>query len=1369
MKTKKSVLEKSLEKKRIALETLDAFYASDSKKPVTVKTKADIASEKASFRRAEIEKRTNFILEKILWENELITKLNEPISPKIKLPYIHKIRAANQITLIEKAEEVKQIDLPNDTESLGLGEAMPVKVIPYLDSEKSKVDAKARRHLPILKPLNSPKKLYPLESSFKILPTEILFKDFLPGQVYSIAVKFTNISRKISQFRFKTASPNIMHTIKPIFLMEKIGADCSTQVIIQFTPISDVESDGMLDFVTETGGMIQLSVKTRQSVCEPVISCVGGSGIDSVIFSNMLGAYTDLHRLAHSLSNSSDRKCASYNNDVLNLWFGDCVLGNTVRLWIDIANQGKKDCGFKVVRINEFHGDQGDYDNLQYHMKLEKSILSGYSTTRFSIEFKPTNIENINSESLQREGIENSAKFVVIYNESSGMAPVFIECNGLALDLPISTDKSVIEFNLCYAETIYHSKMDILNKSSHALRFNLDFSPFKISHTNGKSIVRINGLGTLEVSALFGFVQPTSFIPVWFTLNVDESHEISHYKGQFHIPFMVTYSEPVTKSARNINLSITGQVIDHRVVLKIDGDLIEFGGTSVFEKNQRSLLLCNQSILPQLIEVSSTDLTLTLTQSGKDIKSSQRIHINLDPLQKVQVTAVFEPIEPTGYAGRITCRTVTGFNNSVEWRGHGVLPPFKFSNSQLRFEPISYGSSRSRSLQIKSSRLHCGAGDDNLWNYKFGSPVCVGISGEQENEAGVLGVGENVSVDFFPSMGQIGMRESIGIQITVGAPNHRQEIGSNPGEIGRVDLLDDEALSKSPKNGTKQRDFTVEPNSSIKDDKLENGTLLALDFNEKNCDKLFFLKPKTLQAQSNDDGPDVINSELVWLIPCHLSRVISGMIGTYNDEVSDGTQAQRIHEKWTIYAQIITEFTQPTFEMMASEPRKILFGTQPLGVTETRIISFRNVSLDTIQIKCIGLNPHGDFYLTRAIRPVKPGETGIVSIGYKAQIPGPSFTTLELTHSSTTQIVILAGDCIIPLLQLEAPGLVDNNLAVSVCTEETTTKLIKLINESCINLEVFIDFPYTEDPGSMHTGVKNSNGRSAFSLSQTRVLLTPNSSKEVTLKFSPDRPSDCYVETLSFQFIGQGSPRLVRVVGMSFGSTGVVLGMSSHPPNYRDCKLLKPPVDQMQDECMRLHGVRDHHELKLDDEGLRQIYQNTSRNTVGFLVFDMDVNGDSEIIFRDISIVNLKTLLKLDAKKCECEYIITESSVGFEYNELLNDYVCFPLQSRIESTTKFMVEPMRGVVEVGATKNLKVSLSQPGSDFFQDSGVLADKKIVGIQSGVFLETFFELKMSGGYRMFEPRGYLSSEDTVPLLIRIRAGKNCSNDNKGIKSI
>lgn len=506
--------------------------------------------------------------------------------------------------------------------------------------EKNYITAfpKERKPIPPMKPLNIAPLAEPVTSlcTFRASPVHLSFIDYVPGKTYIKHVQFTNVSSFLNQFKVTSVAIQISQMVKinhQQFTKVGMGACCNVEIV--FSPPLDFSMevhDAEVQFQTSMGEKINIFISLLKPKCYPIIASVGGDHGNPVIFNNFRGKYPNVNRLVGK-SLRPIENIAKLDKCNLSIDFGICILGTKKTMWIDVANDGFLKIDYRISRTtNEF----GTSDDSIFQIQNNLGTLNGYETKRIHIvlcptytaDWRPSKDDNTNS--YTRKGKRVACSLKIDFSDDK-IYPIMVLCEGIALDPPLFADRSLMDFCKCLVDTIYHDQLFIHNLNNSALRFWLDFSPFKMTTTDGGFLVNLPSIGSLELSTSFGFVQPSQALPVWFTLKLSPESYDAHEQGlkPFKVPFTVNYVESQTKSQRSVPVLLTGTIADHKVVIK--SSPIDFEQTSLLETKQHEIIIANLSQFPQLVHISSSDASLSLIYNSEHRSD----YMLLKPLEQV--------------------------------------------------------------------------------------------------------------------------------------------------------------------------------------------------------------------------------------------------------------------------------------------------------------------------------------------------------------------------------------------------------------------------------------------------------------------------------------------------------------------------------------------------------------------------------------------------------------------------------------------------------------------------------------------------------------------------------------------------------------
>jgi Abnormal spindle-like microcephaly-assoc'd, ASPM-SPD-2-Hydin len=831
----------------------------------------------------------------------------------------------------------------------------------------------------------------------------------------------------------------------------------------------------------------------------------------------------------------------------------------------------------------------------------------------------------------------------------------------------------------------------------------------------------------------------------------------------------------------------------------------------------------------------------------------------LRPLQEVVRTLEFKPEEPKAYSIKMSCKTTRGFQSSLECNGSGVLPPLCFSSSLISFDVTAFGGKQSRVIQLQRSLLKYAASRTKdkagvAWRFEFGQPLLLEMkSGLSDDKSANLikaidpaseefvtakqleKIVDDVAAepvdldanffDIWPSSGQMdyGMT-NIGVQITVCPPTVPAQM-EPPIRIPTDDLVESTDPNAMPFKSSKDR---------VK--RAESLQQSAIVVSKAPPQPVQFPEIKVEPAPATNLTPlqkmlfATAEPELTWLLPCRITEGIANRIGYEDLSASSATTSRRqtsalpefVSSESVIYLKMITPFSFPSFSIVQPKNTSINFGKVAVGQKQMGNVIVKNLSSNVLQLKCRGINASGPFYLSRAIRPIEPGQSYSINIGFTPEVDTVFLSTIEFYHGNTVRQVKIFGEGIVPSVELD---LSSKEISFgNVVVGDQISKAFKLTNTSAIPIECVFSMPHTDGLklcSASRYGTQNSSGRNPFSSSILRTIIAPGASSDVIVKFSPDKQSELFFDTLSITFAGQKNVTNVRLTGRAWGTTLCVIGYEPHPVSYLDTCCVGNNSSQLEASLLKLHGVKTLEEGDIDEESLSRLYLSmTNRRDTYFVTFEMkwikvpaSKLGYTEtapdlcywrIESKVITLGNLKPFsLKLDAKKCDCDFTVEDYEGTFTYDDFLHDYAFKPAKSKSaeKHDLRFILDTKKGLIEYGSTKALKVTAIDPMRAFYDgciqswekfdtshpkgvpmidlDRKRLGRKELVDpstffmplpdketsyykknmqekeLAEPVYVETVYKIKMKGGYRLIEPKGNQGENEAQTFFLKIRA--------------
>ncbi|KAJ1339016.1 hypothetical protein BSLG_006155 [Batrachochytrium salamandrivorans] len=550
-------------------------------------------------------------------------------------------------------------------------------------------------------------------------------------------------------------------------------------------------------------------------------------------------------------------------------------------------------------------------------------------------------------------------------------------------------------------------------------------------------------------------------------------------------------------------------------------------------------------------------------------------------------------------------------------------------------------------------------------------------------------------------------------------------------------------------NNIKDAQKRSRPNSSLKTDaQLKSKATLDCDkmSNEDYTCSDFYTKLVSLKSPL-----------ITMLVPCYLKRVVSDQsrlfclidgispsdpVANTVDSLNPTLTALESEGTSMIYLKIIAPISQPDFVLVEPVHGDMCdLGIVPLGERSYRDISVRNTFTEPITLKWGNLSPMGPFRVVNCLRRFDPGETRVLRVAFEPEESSKFSATLEMVSERSQLTCRLYGEGLIPTISINPM-----NQCISmddVCVGDTAIRTLKITNTSVILMALsysvssvsdVLDYKSTdmhdtieshESPLLCH-GTVNRSGTNPFSISPICCTLAPGATQDIIVKFTPDRESDMFFDHIRISYAGQTELEYVSVQGKAWEATTAVLGYDQRPCGAREKKGALDQRSALQLTHQRLSGddgesfqgplaISD--EVSKASEGLSSdMMRHVDHKGYRFITITLPwkkviVNGSfpEKYVWRieshDITLANLKptsTKTNFGKRSPTAEFSIERYSGSFRFDANLNEYVvcCAPCTTHSESPVAFGLEPVKGTVELGQTKALKVIVNDPARESY---------------------------------------------------------------------
>ncbi|KAJ3027532.1 hypothetical protein HK097_006145, partial [Rhizophlyctis rosea] len=471
--------------------------------------------------------------------------------------------------------------------------------------------------------------------------------------------------------------------------------------------------------------------------------------------------------------------------------------------------------------------------------------------------------------------------------------------------------------------------------------------------------------------------------------------------------------------------------------------------------------------------------------------------------------------------------------------------------------------------------------------------------------------------------------------------------------------------------------------------------------------------PQT-DADENGSGIDWSNVKprsVQFLVPCTLRKVISEKTkllalteGAVLPESEPVTQ--------TIHLLVTATLVPRSFTLSTN---LLNFSAVPVGKHTTKTLIIKNRTPNTITPKSHGLNPYGPFTLLHPIRTIPPNTSQTLAITFTPSTESTSMCLFTLSDAATTTRVQLLGQGVVPTVDV----LTDELNMGDVLVNEPTSKPFSIKNHSPFPITFKISL--LSPPGSL----PNWSGISPFSVSEWEGTIPASTSSEIQVKFAPDRESDNFFDFVKVDVWGLGREILVPVFGRCWDTTtmvggydrppkGLVINAVSFPPKF-ELEYLHELITGGGDEGDLSGFLGDVEEGKVKGlEGVGELLNRTTRCDFRFVTHSCewvrDKDGGWGVDVRDLVVGNMKVgsggaaggagKEGAKGKSPVAEFLVEPFEGSFVFDEGLGRFRVVGKQVVTAESFRFFVEPMKGTLEVGASKGLKIGLGNPIADFW---------------------------------------------------------------------
>ena len=616
-----------------------------------------------------------------------------------------------------------------------------------------------------------------------------------------------------------------------------------------------------------------------------------------------------------------------------------------------------------------------------------------------------------------------------------------------------------------------------------------------------------------------------------------------------------------------------------------------------------TLQLTNHSLLPQKIGFISAPQYITISPNDG--------FITLLPREECMIRLAFTPDKIRLYEFSLTCKTEYDKDYIINCTGKAVQSGLQLSHTRVTFRRTGVDDftfadihiSNPRIARISSAKVRGVAPVNSSRVFQFQIPDSVPI--RITPDAGILATGEEckVSIEFSPVI-----------------PTHEIiELAREESKEREKEKEKDKEETKSGEGGASSRTSTLEKkNTSVlqaRNSKIE-------------------LSPS--EEQIKEDSPAWFEAKEK-LLSVYQDKTETFRVDCF---VSIATQSPQVILDETLQLEVVLPSNRPSLKLNSLQGKCVEFGECLIGMKIVKKLELENISDHEIVFKVVPLNINGPFEVINSPRPIPPGKTFNLIVNFVPQ-------TNELCHE---QCIIRYDEYNKLTLSLSAKGetadleVVDSQgnpvgeelLVGDVVLKETLEGVFAIKNSTCIPCDYWCDLT------KLDTG-KNFTGLQAFNICPFHGEIAANSKKDITINFTPDRPSLLFCEEIKVKINKKPNYFTFKIKGRSLETN-----MYPHHDYIHPVDLMMDPHPKRYSEIVKLLVYR--------------------------------AGGEEKKVHSVLKITNVK-----------------HRTTGFKPN---GDFT-FEMIEPIPATKAFLIEPMKSAVEVGTTFEVNITFDpkqlEPGS------------------------------------------------------------------------
>nr|XP_032824052.1 cilia- and flagella-associated protein 74 isoform X3 [Petromyzon marinus] len=972
---------------------------------------------------------------------------------------------------------------------------------------------------------------------FSSKPNVIAFKNFDVGKIYKLKVVLTNVSYTSNFCRYKGMSEHLEDSVSVRFKPPgQMSAGMSFELMVTFEATKNEDLNGELQFAAQSGPFT-VPVQCTTKKCDVTVD---RSKID-------FGT--------HVVGETIRRTFTLVNRGALGTRFrfvkADYEEAQEVRATPRVAQGGGGEDASSVssqrgveateaAAAAEAEGEPGDSP------EMVESDCSRNSPEKADVERATQTPDPALPEELRTgEVVEGElpglgyVKLEVVFTPTvpgdtratfhvhftdPGSPRLEVRASALAVDVPVWVQRPNVDLKICTFDRLYQDSVLVHNRATTALRLKFEVCR---QLQNYLEVLPKNGY----IQAQSTFSAQLKFLPRQ-SMAVDAPGYFDKDTRVLEAPVLIRVGDQTKPVPFTVHAIITSSD------LHFDREVIDFGCCTIFESVKATVKLTNDSILAQ-------DFGFVTIPEYVDVQPNHGFGTVL-PLDTVLIDIIFSATKAKEYKFDLTCKSGTNRDFQLRCVATGVHPPLELSDSLLRFRATAVGDTSVASLHVVNSHTSANQYSHPVPRVGRGDVAPVGPTSFQfvvppdcplsvSPAVGTVAPGQKqlVRLLFRPVLSEQQVLEEMERLSAVrkaksiaelSASSQAQPIpaaASKPagkkGPLTNKKRLEGQKQSgKEPGNHTTHTTPDPVNGNAFAEPVLSNGSShVALHSRE---DELVAARASLLR--------EFPGSYSTHTVACF---VVSGNAFSQSQP---GQLKCSVHN--TLYLEVHCPAVSPPLICVSDSGRTTLdFGQVCIGQTVTKRITVENISHQHLKPTCSLLDPLGPFTLLNALRPISPGCTHTLVLAFAALQQQQFHERLEVQAGGAVLTLTLVGRAQLPLVtcSVEEPCL---SLG-PVLSCSTASAGFKLHNDSSVPVSFLLTLD-SESPGlhsslpilppsggssSSSVGTQNHSGLSVFSVQPVQGIIPVGGDTELLVTFSPDHASARYSDRLRLLLFGK--------------------------------------------------------------------------------------------------------------------------------------------------------------------------------------------------------------------------------------------------------